>query len=69
MYLLVFVSLAFKFFVNAQPTHLVISQAYGAGGNSGAVYNRDFVELFNPTTKSVMVEIAGQPVPVMLVVE
>ena len=53
MYLLVFVSLAFKFFVNAQPTHLVISQAYGAGGNSGAVYNRDFVELFNPTTTPV----------------
>lgn len=24
-----------------------ISQVYGAGGNSGAVYNQDFVELFN----------------------
>ena len=31
------------------PTHLVISQIYGGGGNSGAPYNRDFVELFNPT--------------------
>lgn len=29
--------------------HLVISQVYGAGGNSGAIYNRDYVELFNPT--------------------
>jgi len=26
---------------------IVISQVYGAGGNSGALYNRDFVELFN----------------------
>ncbi len=30
--------------------HVVISQIYGAGGNSGALYNRDFVELYNPTT-------------------
>ncbi|WP_321573704.1 ExeM/NucH family extracellular endonuclease [Nocardioides sp. Kera G14] len=28
---------------------LVISEVYGAGGNSGAVYNADFVELYNPT--------------------
>jgi predicted extracellular nuclease len=28
---------------------LVISQIYGAGGNSGAVLNSDYVELFNPT--------------------
>ena len=26
---------------------VVISQVYGAGGNSGAVYDRDYVELFN----------------------
>lgn len=26
---------------------VLISQAYGAGGNSGAVYNADFVELYN----------------------
>ncbi len=26
---------------------VAISQVYGAGGNSGAVYNQDFVELFN----------------------
>ena len=28
---------------------LVISEVYGAGGNSGATYNADFVELYNPT--------------------
>lgn len=28
---------------------LVISEIYGAGGNSGAAYNADFVELYNPT--------------------
>ena len=28
---------------------LVISQIYGAGGNSGATYLNDFIELFNPT--------------------
>jgi predicted extracellular nuclease len=26
---------------------IVISQVYGAGGNSGAIYNADYVELFN----------------------
>lgn len=29
--------------------HVVISQIYGGGGNSGATYTNDFVELFNPT--------------------
>lgn len=28
-------------------SNIVISQAYGGGGNSGASYNRDFIELFN----------------------
>lgn len=31
----------------ASQAQVVISQVYGAGGNSGATYNRDFVELFN----------------------
>lgn len=26
---------------------VVISQVYGAGGNAGATYNRDYIELFN----------------------
>jgi cytosine/adenosine deaminase-related metal-dependent hydrolase len=31
------------------PNHLVLRQIYGGGGNSGAPFNRDFVELFNPS--------------------
>lgn len=34
---------------NPAGTGLVIQEVYGAGGNSGATYNADFVELFNPT--------------------
>src|SRR5690606_35596923 len=36
-------------FVVAMPAtaQVVISQAYGGGGNSGATYTHDFVELFN----------------------
>ncbi|MBC2934340.1 ExeM/NucH family extracellular endonuclease [Nocardioides sp. zg-1228] len=34
---------------NPAGTDLVISEVYGAGGNTGAVYNADFVELRNPT--------------------
>lgn len=33
--------------------HVVISQVYGGGGNSGGIYTNDFVELYNPTTASV----------------
>ncbi|HXH38927.1 MAG TPA: lamin tail domain-containing protein, partial [Thermoanaerobaculia bacterium] len=29
--------------------HVVISQVYGGGGNSGATFTNDFVELYNPT--------------------
>jgi len=32
-----------------QSNHLVISQVYGGGGNASATYNRDFIEIFNPT--------------------
>ncbi|WP_370288156.1 ExeM/NucH family extracellular endonuclease [Nocardioides sp.] len=35
---------------------LVISEVYGAGGNSGAVYNADFVELANPTSSAVSLD-------------
>ena len=31
----------------SQSTTLVISQVYGAGGNTGAIYNADYVELHN----------------------
>jgi hypothetical protein len=33
--------------------HVVISELYGAGGNSGALLKNDFVELYNPTPYSV----------------
>ena len=31
----------------ASPSGLVISQVYGAGGNTGALLNADYIELFN----------------------
>ena len=37
--------------------HIVISQLYGGGGNAGATYSNDFVELYNPTTSAV--DLAG----------
>jgi DNA/RNA endonuclease G (NUC1) len=39
--------------VVAPSTHVTISQLYGGGGNSGATYNHDFVELYNPTNATV----------------
>jgi hypothetical protein len=33
--------------------HLVISQIYGAGGNSGAALRNDYIEIFNPTSAPV----------------
>jgi hypothetical protein len=33
--------------------HLVISQVYGGGGNSGATLKNDFIELYNPTASAV----------------
>ncbi|HZV64055.1 MAG TPA: Ig-like domain-containing protein [Telluria sp.] len=33
--------------------HLVISQIYGAGGNSGAARTNDYIEIFNPTSAPV----------------
>ncbi|HVZ48800.1 MAG TPA: DNA/RNA non-specific endonuclease [Gemmatimonadaceae bacterium] len=37
------------------PGDLVISQAYGGGGNSGATYKNDFIEIFNRGTSPVTV--------------
>jgi hypothetical protein len=39
--------------VSAAPTHLVISQIYGGGGNGGAQFRNDFIEIFNPTGASI----------------
>ena len=39
------------------PNHpsLIISQIYGGGGNSGATYTNDFIEIFNPGSDPVSV--------------
>ncbi len=37
----------------AGPSHLVISQIYGGGGNSGATYKNDFIEIYNPTASPI----------------
>ncbi|MBS7526467.1 CehA/McbA family metallohydrolase [Fusibacter paucivorans] len=47
--------------VNAAPaptsaTHVVISQVYGGGGNSGAPYSNDFIELYNPTASAISLD-------------
>lgn len=34
---------------------VVISQVHGGGGNSGAVYKQDFIELFNKGTTAVSI--------------
>lgn len=33
--------------------HVVISEVYGGGGNSGSFYKNDFIELYNPTQTTV----------------
>jgi hypothetical protein len=35
------------------PTDVIITQVYGGGGNSGAFYKSDFIELFNSTNSDV----------------
>ena len=37
-------------------SNVVINEVYGGGGNSRAVFNRDFVELYNPTDEAISVE-------------
>ncbi|MEW5720072.1 MAG: lamin tail domain-containing protein [Chloroflexota bacterium] len=34
----------------ASPSDIVISQVYGGGGNTGAIFTHDFIELFNRST-------------------
>lgn len=38
---------------SAPSTTVVISQFYGAGGNTNAIYNRDYVELYNLSNSTV----------------
>jgi lamin tail-like protein len=37
----------------AAPISILISQVYGGGGNSGALYRNDYIELFNPTNATI----------------
>ncbi|MEH7108742.1 Ig-like domain-containing protein, partial [Bacillus sp. JJ1764] len=39
-----------------QADHVVISQYFGGGGNTGAPYNKDFIELYNPTDQDVTLD-------------
>ncbi len=34
-------------------SHLVISEVYGGGGNAGATYKNDFIEIYNPSASTV----------------
>jgi len=36
--------------------HIIISEIYGGGGNSGATYKNDFIELYNPTTSDIVID-------------
>jgi hypothetical protein len=45
------------FYASGQTPNVVISQVYGGGGNSGATFKNDFIELLNRT--SAPVEITG----------
>src|SRR5207248_3664064 len=40
-------------FVPTPPGAVVISQIYGGGGNAGATYKNDFIELFNRSSNTV----------------
>uniref|UniRef100_UPI002810A2AB ExeM/NucH family extracellular endonuclease n=1 Tax=Microbacterium sp. TaxID=51671 RepID=UPI002810A2AB len=43
-------------FAAPDDTALVINEVYGGGGNSGAAYTHDFVELYNPTADAISLE-------------
>ena len=47
------VASSFSAHTQSSVNHLVISQVYGGGGNSGATYKNDFIELYNPTNSDV----------------
>ncbi len=53
--------------VRAVSTSVVISQVYGGGGNSGAMYQNDFIELYN--LGSTAVSVTGWTVPLRTVLD
>lgn len=46
----ILITLLFGMFINAQ---IVINEIFSAGGNSGAIYKQDFIELYNRGTSPV----------------
>lgn len=48
--------LLIAFFASQMSGQVVISQAYGGGGNSGSTYTNDFIELFNRGSEAVNLE-------------
>jgi len=46
---------AAQFLISGSTPSVVISQVYGGGGNSGATFKNDFIELFNPGSQPVSV--------------
>jgi predicted extracellular nuclease len=58
---LLIAALALSLVAFVQPAHavspdIVISQVYGGGGNSGAIYTHDFIELFNRGSAPVSID-------------
>ena len=51
--IIIFFASAFVF--GQQANHIVISEVYGGGGNSGSTYKNDFIELYNPTSSPINV--------------
>jgi len=48
-------SFAIGILLTVRAPHVVISQVYGGGGNTGSTYANDYVELYNPTSATVTV--------------
>ncbi|MDO4264553.1 MAG: lamin tail domain-containing protein [Deinococcus sp.] len=46
-------NVVFGVFPTPAVNHLVLSEVYGGGGNSGTTYTHDFIEIFNPTNASI----------------
>ena len=40
---------------NSCNDHIIVSQIYGGGGNTGATYKNDFIELYNPTAEDITI--------------
>lgn len=49
----IYILAAMLFIAVSSQAQVVISQVYGAGGNNGATYSHDFIELFNRGTEEV----------------